>query len=999
MGEPVKRMTSRAPARSFSDRCGRAASFSGQNGAVTTTIDASKIAAELTRAGVRDVLADTTNRAAYSTDASLYRVVPRAIVRPHDTDEVLRVLEVARRLQVPITPRGAGTSCAGNAVGPGIVLDFTKHLNKVLDVDIDARTARVQTGTVHQTLQRLVMPQGVRFGPDPSSHTRCTIGGMIGNNACGSRALAYGKTSDNVLGLTMATAAGELLELTHGTPRADLVASSPQLKLLDELVGDNLGTIRTEFGRFGRQVSGYAMENLLPENGFDVARFMAGTEGTLGVLTEATVRLVTDPKHRVLVALGYTDMASAGDAAPLVRAFDPIACEGMDKRLVDVLVARRGAQAVPPLPKGEGWLLVEIAGDDLDEVITRAQACRAGSNALDGSVVTDQAVASRLWKVREDGAGLAGRSPKDLPAWPGWEDAAVPPEQLGAYLREFDALLDEYQLSGMPYGHFGDGCMHIRIDFPLRAANGQQILHDFLGESAKLVAKYGGSMSGEHGDGRARSEFLASMYSPEALQLFAGVKEIFDPSNLLNPGVLVDPDAAAANVRMTHVPKLTKDLALAYIHDGGDFAQAVHRCTGVGKCRASTQGTTNVMCPSYAATGNEKDSTRGRARLLQEMVQGGLGGAFISEGWKSKEVHEALDLCLSCKGCTSDCPTGIDMPAFKSEVLHQTYKNRIRPRSHYALGQLPRWVRLGAKAPALFNLALKSTEKVPALKKIAGVDPRRSVPSLATQTFRAWCADNNVGFFEEGRTYPENAVVIMVDTFTDHFSPEVGQAAVRVLRRAGWEPLIIERAGCCGLTWISTGQLDGAKKQLRGLVGDLAPVAAQHIPVVGLEPSCTAVLRGDSAELLPSDPEAALVAKGTSTLAEFLAGDDKWQAPNLHGTDVVAQPHCHHHGVMGWSTDAQLLKDAGASVKQLGGCCGLAGNFGVEQGHYEVSVAVAEQHLFPAMREHPDSDVLADGFSCRTQIADLTERRGIHLAQLLDRAQGGEQSVVDAAEQ
>ena len=956
------------------------------------TIDVERIAHELRHHEVDDVLVAGVDRAAYSTDASLYRVVPRAVVRPRHTDDVLETLAVARSLGVPVTARGAGTSCAGNAVGPGIVMDFSKHMNKVLDVDIEGRRAVVQAGAVHQSLQRVVLPHGVRFGPDPSSHTRCTIGGMIGNNACGSRALAYGKTSDNVLGLRMATAGGELLRLSHGTPREQMAGAHPYLARLDELVNANLATIRQEFGRFDRQVSGYALETLLPERGFDVTRFMAGTEGTLGVLTEATVRLVTDPEHRILVALGYEDMASAGDAAPLVRTFSPIACEGMDRRLVDVLIARRGVSAVPQLPQGSGWLLVEIAGDDLDEVMARAQACLVGCGAIDGRIVTDVATAAALWKVREDGAGLAGRSPQDLPAWPGWEDAAVPPEKLGAYLRDFDALMIAHGLSGLPYGHFGDGCLHIRIDFPLGRPGGTDLLHEFLGESAKLVARYGGSMSGEHGDGRARSEYLSSMYSPEALGLFAGVKEIFDPANLLNPGVLVDPSPAAADVRMAHVPPLTQDLALAYTHDGGDFAQAVHRCTGVGKCRASTIGTTNVMCPSYAATGDEKDSTRGRARLLQEMVQGGLNGGFVKDGWRSKEVHEALDLCLSCKGCTSDCPTGIDMPAFKSEVLHQTYKGRMRPRSHYALGQLPRWVRLGRRFTGLFNLALATTEKLPALKRLAGVDPRRSVPALAGESFRDWCRANGVGFFDHAAAseqVPENAVVIMVDTFTDHFSPEVGQAAVRVLRRAGWEPFVVERAGCCGLTWISTGQLDGAKKQLRALVSDLAPAAERHVPVIGLEPSCTAVVRGDAAELLPGDADAALVSRSTSTLAEFLAGDDRWAAPDLAGVDVVAQPHCHHHGVMGWSPDAALLRGAGANLQQLGGCCGLAGNFGVEQGHYEVSVKVAEQHLFPAMDAKPDAALLADGFSCRTQIADLTERRGIHLAQLLDDAQAG----------
>ncbi|WP_430335141.1 FAD-binding and (Fe-S)-binding domain-containing protein [Rhodococcus sp. ACT016] len=918
----------------------------------------------LRRAGVRDVRADGTTRAMYSSDASLYRVPPTTVVFPRAIDEVATVLDVCRAEGVPLTARGAGTSVAGNAVGPGVVIDFSRHLGRVLDVDPEQRIAVVEPGVVQAALQRAAAPHGLRFGPDPSTHNRCTVGGMIGNNACGARTLGYGRTSDNVVGLDLLTGAGEALSLPTASDGRVLGA-------LRDVTRSGLATIRTEFGRFGRQASGYALEHLLPENGFDVLRFLVGSEGTLGIVTRATVRLVQDPAHRVLVALGYDDIASAGDDAKAVLGFGPTACEGIDSRLVDVVRERRGPQAVPPLPRGAAWLFVEIAGDSRDEVLERTGALAKGCAAIDALVVADPTRAAALWRIREDGAGLAGRSPAGKPAYAGWEDAAVPPDRMGPYLRDFDALLTDFGITGLPYGHFADGCLHIRLDLPLDRPDGTAVFRRFLTSAAELVALYGGSLSGEHGDGRARSELLPLMYSTDALRLFGAVKHVFDPDNVLNPGVLVDPRPVDADLRIPQTAPLRRNLALAYRDDDGDFAQAVHRCTGVGKCRADTTGAGGVMCPSYMATREEKDSTRGRARVLQEMVNGSL----VRNGWRSPEVHDALELCLSCKGCASDCPTGVDMASYKSEVLHHSYRRRLRPASHYSLGWLPRWAAIAGRAPRLVNAVTRLPGVAPVALTLGGADRRRHVPQFAPTSFRRWFASTAT----ERRTTGD-PVVLFVDTFTDHFTPDVGMATVRVLEDAGFRPRLTPKRQCCGLTWITTGQLDAARRILGRTVTALAE---EGVPIVGMEPSCTAVLRADALELLGTD-DARVVAESTRTLAEVLGDRDGWAPPDLSGTPVVAQPHCHHHAVMGWGADEALLRRAGAQVQRLGGCCGLAGNFGVEKGHYEVSVAVAEHQLLPAVaRAQPETVVLADGYSCRTQITDLTRREGVHLAELL----------------
>jgi FAD/FMN-containing dehydrogenase/Fe-S oxidoreductase len=952
-------------------------------------IDPGELAAALRRAGLSEVDIATRRRAEYSSDASNYRVVPAVVAFPRHVDEIIAALGVCRERGVPIVGRGGGTSIAGNALSTGLVLDLSRHRHRVISVDPEERTAVVEPGTVLDDITAAAAPYGLRFGPDPSTHSRATIGGAIGNNACGSRALRYGRTADNVVALDVVTGAGLRFTARRYGPDEPDTALVAELRAL---VGGHLALLRTEFGRFTRQVSGYSLEHLLPENGTDVAKFLSGTEGTLALTLGATVRLVAAPRATALAVLGYPDMAAAAEAVPGLLPHRPVALEGLDSRLVDVVRSRRGAAAVPDLPRGGGWLFVETSGDTLDEARDAARKLVADGDCLDSAIITGPQAAA-LWRIREDGAGLSGRTPAGAPAWPGWEDSAVPPDRLPAYLRELTALMARHGVDGLMYGHFGDGCVHVRIDFPLRDRPG--VLRAFTQDAARLAASYGGSASGEHGDGRARGELLTAMYSADAIGLFGAVKRLFDPSGLLNPGVIVDPAPLDADLRVPLAAPLRRRLGFAYESDGGDFATAVHRCVGVGKCRADSTASGGVMCPSYLATRDEKDSTRGRARVLQELANGSL----VSSGWRSPEIAEALDLCLSCKGCASDCPAGVDMATYKAEALYQRYRRRLRPASHYSLGWLPRLAALATRAPGMSSAAngVLSVGLIAALaKRLGGLDARRPLPTFAGESFRRWFAGRELAAdAAPGGARPP--VLLWVDTFTNAFAPQVGQAAVRVLEAAGYEVRVTGRNVCCGLTWISTGQLGGARRQLRRTLRELGPALEAGIPIVGLEPSCTAALRGDASELLPGDPRAAALHGAVRTFAELLSATDGWTPPDLSDVTGVAQPHCHQHAVLGWDADAGLLKSAGAAVKAVGGCCGLAGNFGVERGHYDVSVAVAETALLPAVRaarraaaEAADVSVaadavtvLADGFSCRTQLDQLAAVRGTHLAELL----------------
>ena len=941
------------------------------------------------RAAVRGPVDDSTRRRAeYSTDASNYRVVPEVVVFPRDTDDVVAALEVARSAGSPITARGGGTSVAGNAVGPGVVLDLSRYVNRILAIDPAARTARVEPGVILADLQRAAAPHGLRFGPDPSTQARATFGGMIGNNACGPRAVAYGRTADNVLDLDVVDGSGRRFTAGKGL---EVVPG------LDGLVRANLETIRTELGRFGRQVSGYSLEHLLPERGADLAKALVGTEGTVVTVLGATVNLVPVAASPVLVVLGYPDMPAAADVVPVLLAHHPLAIEGLDARLVAVVRQARGASAVPDLPPGAGWLMVEVGGETLDEAFARARALVADAGTRAARIFPPGPEAVAMWRIREDGAGLAGRTPSGEQAWPGFEDSAVPPERLGAYLRELESLLADRGVDGLAYGHFGDGCVHLRLNIPLAdEATAGRNLRAFMLDAGRLVAAHGGSMSGEHGDGRARSELLPLMYSPAVIDLFAAFKALLDPADALNPGVVVRPRPLDADLRRPAARPLPAAGGFSFAHDGGDLAAAVHRCTGVGKCRADDTAAGGFMCPSYLATRDEKDSTRGRARVLQELANGTL----VTGGFGAPEVRASLDLCLSCKACSSDCPAGVDMAQYKSEVLHRIYRRRLRPMNHYALGWLPRWARLAGLAPRVVNALLGVRVLARLVLAAGGLDTRRQIPRFAETPFRTWWRRDGATDGVPRGIAPLPApgsgsrpqVVLWVDSFSDALDPGVPQAAVRVLRAAGYEVIVPDGQACCGLTWISTGQLDGARRRLTQLLGVLGPYAVNRIPIVGLEPSCTAVLRSDLLDLMPDDARAVAVARVTTTLAELLTapapvGPDPrsgWRVPDLSDVTAVVQPHCHQHSVMGFDADRVLLEQAGATITVLAGCCGLAGNFGMEKGHYEVSVAVAENALLPALRAAAPGDVfLADGFSCRTQAEQLAGVRGTSLAELL----------------
>ncbi len=926
-----------------------------------------------------EVEGGTRRRAEYSTDASNYRVVPSIVAFPKHADDVVAAQNFAREEGMAFTVRGGGTSTAGNSIGSGIVVDLSRHMNNVISIDPEARTAKVQPGTVLTTLQAQAAAHGLRFGPDPSTSNRATLGGMIGNNACGPHAVAWGKTSENVSSLTVIDGLGRQYVARKGTEVAGL----------KELVDTNLAPIRTHSGRFTRQVSGYSLEHLLPEKGRDLAKFLVGSEGTLATVLEAEVDLVPLPTETALVVLGYEDMIRAADAVPALLALKPFAIEGLDRRLVEVVERARGG--VPELPAGGGWLMVEVGaheGEPAGITHDRVAEVIAASGSNHNKVAASQAEAKALWKIRADGAGLAGRSPRGMEAWPGWEDSAVPPEHLGEYLRDMTDVMAEHDVDGVLYGHFGDGCVHVRLDMPLSDPTGVPKARAFLEDTADLVAKYGGSLSGEHGDGRARSELLSRMYTPEMMSLFGQVKNLFDPAKILNPGILVDPDPIDANLRRPYARPLTgggkKGGGFAYSEDGGDFTTALHRCTGVGACRADNSGTAGFMCPSYQATKDEKDVTRARTRVLQEVANGQL----IAD-WGSHEVMESLDLCLSCKACSADCPSGVDVAKYKSEVLYRAHKGKIRPKLHYLLGQLPRWTKLATLSPVIAriaNAAMTITPLKNTVFKVAGLDEERPMPTMATQRFSRWAKKR--GITNTAASTDTKYVMLWADSFSETLDTAGAQHMVDVLKAAGYTVLVPKKPVCCGLTWITTGQLDGARAQLTELLSELAPFANNGIPIVGVEPSCTAVLRDDLPELLADDPRSRIVAENTYTLAELLLapaplGPEELDLPDLTGTTIVAQPHCHHYSVMGWKTDSELLSRTGAEVVELSGCCGMAGNFGMEKGHRDVSHKVAEASLLPALRDNPDAVFLADGFSCRTQADGLAGRKGVHIATLL----------------
>jgi FAD/FMN-containing dehydrogenase/Fe-S oxidoreductase len=948
-----------------------------------------------------EVRFDAGSRAAYSTDGSNFRQVPIGVVVPRTVEAAAEAVAVCREHGVPVLSRGGGTSLAGQCTNTAVVLDWSKYCNHLLSVDKAARTCLVEPGIVLDVLNEQLSGTGLSYGPKPSTHMNCTLGGMIGNNSCGATAQRTGKVVDNIAGLEVLlydgtrfwcgpTGDDEYDQIERrGDRRAEIYR---RLRRLRDTHADQ---IRERYPDIPRRVSGYNLDSLLPEHGFDVAGLLVGSESTLVTVLRAELKLVPVQAERSLVVLGYPSIDKAGDAVPAILPHQPIALEGLDGRLIhDEQIKHMNAKALEELPEGTAYLMVQFGGDSREEVDQAAQRMLDALHDTehDPSVkfLDEPEREDELWQAREAGLGATAHVPGQPDTFEGWEDSAVGPEALGDYLRDLNKLYDDFGYGSglMPslYGHFGQGCVHTRIPFDLYSTEGVATYRRFMERAADLVVSHGGSLSGEHGDGQSRGELLARMFGPDLVHAFEEVKAIFDPGNMMNPGKVVHPARLDQHLRLggRWEPAAPQDLFFRYPHDGGSFVQAANRCVGVGKCRQHTNQGGAVMCPSYQATGEEEHSTRGRARLLFEMLNG-HGDSPIADGWRSDAVRDALDLCLACKGCKKDCPADVDMATYKAEFLAHHWQGRQwrRPRSDLALGWLPVMATLVSR----LRLAgiVNAVTHTPGLHRAAalagGVEPRE-VPLFAGTTLQRWYADR--GPRGDGRL---GTVLLWPDTFSNHLHPHVGQAAVEVLEAAGWRVEIPDGPLCCGLTWISTGQLATGKRVLARTVGALADHVRSGGLVVGLEPSCTAVFRADAAELFPDDQDVLRLRDHVVTLAELLTEHTPgWQPPVLR-RQVLAQVHCHQHAVMGWDADASLLETAGAQAEHLeSGCCGLAGNFGFQPGHAQVSEACAERVLLPRLREAPaEAVVLADGFSCRTQIHELDSggREAMHLSELL----------------
>ncbi|MDO8107225.1 FAD-binding and (Fe-S)-binding domain-containing protein [Isoptericola sp. b441] len=960
-------------------------------------LDLRELERRLTERVDGEVRFDAGSRGTYATDASNFRQVPLGVVIPRTVEAGAAAVEVCAQLGAPIVSRGGGTSLAGEACNVAVVLDWSKYCKNVVSVDPDARTAVVEPGIVLDELNKAVAPHGLQFGPRPSTHSRCTLGGMIGNNSCGSTAQAYGKTVDNLVRAEVLTYDGVRMWvgptsdeeyqqiLAEGGRRAEIYRG---LHEIAEEYGDD---VRSSYPDIPRRVSGYNLDSLLPEGGFDLAKALSGSEGTLVTLLRAEVALVPVVEHRAMLVLGFPSIEEAADAVPMVNGHEPLVVEGIDERLIHFEREKRLNQgSLDLLPGGLGWLMVEVGADDEDELRREVESLAADAEQAGAHVQEYEDAEDRedLWSIRESGLGATAWVADMADAWPGWEDSAVPPERLGEYLRRFGDLLDEYGYGkASRYGHFGHGCLHIRIPFDLTTAEGVQDYVSFLDRAAHLVAEFGGSLSGEHGDGQQRGALLPVMLGDRCVEAMEKVKALVDPGNRMNPGKVVHAYAPDENLRLgpDYAPSEPRDKHFRFPQDDGSWDRAVLRCVGVGQCRSHEGG---VMCPSYRATGEEQHSTRGRSRLLFEMMSGHPDSP-ITDGWRSTEVRDALDLCLACKGCKTDCPVDVDMATYKAEFLSHHYEGRVRPAAHYTMGWLPLWARLASFAPRLVNALSHAGPLTRLGQRLGGVEPDRPVPYFADHRFTdSYRRRGPRGSGERGE------VMLWPDTFTNNLHPHVAKAAVEVLEDAGYRVTIPDSTLCCGLTWISTGQLDVAERVLRRTLRHLAPHLRRGGLVVGLEPSCTAVFRADAPELFPHDHDIARLRDQTRTLAELLVDTDGWEPPKVD-RDAVVQPHCHQHAVLGEDPDTELMKRAGIEPTTVSGCCGLAGNFGYESGHLDVSVACAEHELLPALREAGDDAlVLADGFSCRTQVEQTDGgRQPEHLAEVLAaalRAQRGQ---------
>ncbi len=947
--------------------------------------EAVALAAELRNDGLHgEVRFDRGSRALYATDYSIYRQVPIGVVVPKNAEDIVKTVAACRKHGAPVLGRGAGTSPNGQCCNVAVVMDHSKYMREIIELDPEKKRARVQPGVICDQLRDAAEEYELTFGPDPATHAFCTLGGMIGNNSCGNHSVMAGQTVDNIEELDVLLYDGtrmrvgptsdEELEqiIEEGGRRGEIYG---KLRDLRDKYAD---LIRERYPHIPRRCSGYNLDQLLPENGFNVARALVGTESTCVTVLEATTRLVDSPQHRRTLALGYKDRFDAGDHVKDIMVQGPIALEGFDHTLTDNM-EEAGSLAVDreALPSGNAWLLVEFGGDSEEEALDHARAAKEALES-DGKPMSlklcDPEDEQSVWAVRTAGVDYSN-VPGAMETEGTWEDAAVPPEVLGDYLRDFEKLLNKYGYYCVYYGHFGQGCVHTRITFDLKTAEGLKKFRSFLYEAAELVVSYGGSIAGEYGEGQ-RAELLPVMFGEELVDAFREFKEIWDPQGKMNPGKVVDPYPLDTNLRTgtDYNPPQVKT-HFKFPADRHSFVVATERCFGIGRCRKGS----GTMCPSYQVTREEKHTTRGRANLLFEMLQ----GEAITEGWRDEHVHESLDLCLACKGCKGECPVSVDMATYKAEFLSHYYEGRLRPVNAYALGLVYWWSRLASRAPGVVNFFTQTPILRDAMKSAANVAPERSIPAFAPKTFKQW-------FHERGpRNLDKPPVLLWPDTFNNHFYPETAQAAVEVLEDAGFRIEIPQQSLCCGRPLYDFGMLRLARRQLRQILDALRPYVRGGVPIVGLEPSCVAVFKDELTNLFPNDEDARRLNEQTFIFSEFLEKKaEDYQPPKL-GRKAVVHGHCHHKAIMGMSDEEKVLAKLGLDYEVLdSGCCGMAGSWGYEKGdHYEVSMKAGERVLLPAVRSaDKDALIVTGGFSCRSQIEEATDRRALHVAQVMQMA-------------
>ena len=961
---------------------------------VDTFAAAADLEKELKREVKGEVRFDRGSRALYATDGSNYRQVPIGLVLPRDEEDVVAAVAACRKFGAPVLPRGAGTSLAGQCCNVAVVLDFTKYMTRILELDTERRFARVQPGVVLDALRNRAETHQLTFAPDPSSHNRCTIGGMIGNNSCGAHSLLGGKTVDNVEELRIllydgpqmtvgATSESELEAIiAQGGRRGDIYSA------LRGIRDEHANLIRTRFPKIPRRVSGYNLDDLLSENGFHVARALVGTEGTCAIVLEAKVKLIHSPQHRVLVGLGYEDAFHAADHVPEILEFGPIGLEGFEGSIIDGL-RRKGAPNLELLPPGGGFLLVEFGADDAREASNSALRLMerlTNISAPPSMRLYSPDEAKAVWQIREAGPRAAAFAPGAPPEWEGWDDAAVAPEKLGGYLRDIRMLMNEFQYRGAFYGHFGHGCVHMRVTFDLESETGIRQYGEFIERAADLVVAYGGSLSGEHGDGQSRAALLPKMFGPELVQAFGKFKHAWDPDNKLNPHKVVNPYLPTENLRLgADYRPLKPETHFQFPEDDGSLAKATLRCIGIGACRKNDGGT---MCPSYMATRDEEHSTRGRAHMLFELLQ----GEVLRGGWNDEHVKKSLDLCLSCKACKSECPANVDVATYKAEFLSHYYETKRRPLRAYAFGMINRWARWASLAPAVTNFFTRAPGFRHSLGLMLGLAPQRQLPRFAHLNFRRWAQRARPALFEKAPRSEKQDVLLWIDTFNNYFHPETGRAALEVLEHAGFAVKCPRNVLCCGRPLYDFGMLTGAKRYLKQIMDVLGAEIDAGLPIVVLEPSCASVFGDELRNLFPHNARASRLRQQVFLLSEFLVQHAPGYEPPQLSAKILLHGHCHHKALMKMNDEESLLRHMGVELEcPDAGCCGMAGPFGFERDKFAIAQAIGERVLLPAVRRAtPETIVVADGFSCREQIRQSTGRTAKHLAEVLHSALQGE---------